>query len=214
VERLQEKIAELEDAGNSWQLQCEKKAFGEHDDVLYRQLQKDLEMYKHMASEQQMQLEVAEQEVSNLKGWAAEEVRSIAMYVEERDWYRCQATALEAKPSSDLQVSPAKVPFRPNWKSMGAQERKSWSDQQPLTQSEGDKAFESVVEEYLASELSDHAKLQEREEDVRDKNMRVREGHQARQEEEHEQAQAFSTTPVMAELPSMPVFPTMPNLPA
>jgi hypothetical protein len=215
LEESHKQIAELERAGKQWRSQCERKAFGEHGDVLYHQLQDDLKMYKHMASEQQMQLQVVEREVINLKGWAADEVSATAMYVEERDWYRCQATALEAKISGDAQRPVPNVPFRPNWKSMSAEEQKLWLEEELVAETEGDQAFKAIVDDYLASELSDHAKLQEEAKD--DTNAQMQEALQVRQEEEHQQAQqahTFSATPVLAELPTMPVFPAMPNLPA
>lgn len=130
---------------DDWRLQCEKKAFGEHSDVLYDRVKQRGDMYKHKLWESHSQVTHLEHELVNVRGWAAEQLESTGMYLEQRDWFEAQTKALGAQFATTDGYEALDMPFRPNWKSATEEERAEWEAAEGAKLTAGDReAYEEM----------------------------------------------------------------------
>lgn len=158
-----ERIAALVEERDDWRQQCETKAFGEHEDVLYRAKENRAEMYKHKLSESYRQVELLQRDLVDVRGWTSEELDKTGLYLEQRDWYEAQVKGLEAEFAEELRGTQLVMPFRPNYLSATKEEKREMlvasSDDEVKQGGRRGKGYNRVRNEYLNTTPSDVAVL-------------------------------------------------------
>ena len=182
-----ETMDHLRTSRDDWKSQCEDR-ISDDDKVLLNSVRKQLEFYKHALGESDQRVQQMDQEQSEFKYWAACELESTGLYIEQRDHHIAQVKGLEAAFADVVEILPS-MPWRPNFRAATAEEgaqmltagkqvdESNWRVQE----------FRRVVSEYLSTdshhlvEMIEAEKAKQAEKDARVEQARVQGEAQARQ---------------------------------
>lgn len=160
VKAAKEMVVGLTDEREYWRARC-ASSLQEKERAVFETMENRLRYYKHIAQDQQSQIDAAGWDLVVMRGWAQDELANVSRYLDERDWYKAQVDALEAQFSTELQSSVLQMPFRPAWRSLSEEERATLLQKEEGGEQGNYAGYRAVREAYLNAELSDHEKLAE-----------------------------------------------------
>ncbi|KAL2426589.1 hypothetical protein ABEF95_010309 [Exophiala dermatitidis] len=130
IEVLHERLLEATQSAEEWQAQCEEKAFGDSAAVIrghHEQLLKiasDMNAaLHHRLGEYYTAKEMAESDLSLLRGWLTEELAKVSEVGAQRDWYRKQVDALRERFHHELLVEQLEIPYHPAFSNLSPEDK-------------------------------------------------------------------------------------------